>query len=158
MIIIRVDSWREKWSIPSCRALIWRSTCCLHTHALRCSLNSAAFQAESAQPGDHPLWDQSTEREGIWGARLSGLWGVIPQINMEIICKAYVPIMLYHFFSKTSWNLSDAMVYRVNKCTARARCDWKNMGSKKWANLSVQNRKWVVLPLVKLQQSNPSGQ
>lgn len=26
-----------------------------HSHALRCSLNTAAFQAASAQPGDHPL-------------------------------------------------------------------------------------------------------
>lgn len=26
-----------------------------HSHTLRCSLNSAAFQGESAQPGDHPL-------------------------------------------------------------------------------------------------------
>lgn len=40
------------------------------------------------------------EREGIRGARLSGLWGVIPQINMEIMCKACVPIMHSHFFSK----------------------------------------------------------
>lgn len=105
MIIIQADSWQEKWSIPSCRALIWHSTCCLWTHALHCSLNSVAFQAESAQPGDHPLWDQNTVREGIWGARLSGLWGVIPQINMEIMCKACVPIMLSHFFGKISGNL-----------------------------------------------------
>lgn len=105
MIIIQADSWQEKWSIPSCRALIWHSTCCLWTHALHCSLNSVAFQAESAQPGDHPLWDQNTVREGIWGARLSGLWGVIPQINMEIMCKRCVPIMLSHFFGKISWNL-----------------------------------------------------
>lgn len=64
-----------------------------HSHALRCSLNTAAFQAASAQPGDHPLWDQSTERgrgegerreRGIWGARLLSLWGVIPEINVEI--------------------------------------------------------------------------
>lgn len=109
MITIQADSWQEKRSIPSCRALIWRSTCCLWTHGLRCSLNSTAFQAESAQPGDHPLWDQSTAREGIWGARLSGLWGVIPQINMEIMCKACVPIMLSHFFSKISWNLCEAL-------------------------------------------------
>lgn len=109
MIIIQADSWREKWSIPSCRASIWRPTCCLFAHALHCSLNSAVFQAESALPGDHPLWDQSTERERIWGARLSGLWGVIPQINMEIMCKACVPIMLSHFFSETTWNLCEAM-------------------------------------------------
>lgn len=69
----------RKWSIPSCRALIWHPTCCLWTHALHCSLNSTAFQAKSAQPVDPPLWDESAARGGIWGGcRLSGWWGVIP--------------------------------------------------------------------------------
>lgn len=31
------------------------------------------------------------------------------------MCKAYVPIMLYHFFSKTTWNLSEATVCTLNK-------------------------------------------
>lgn len=48
------------------------------------------------------------ERKDL-GARLSDLWGVIPQINMEIMCKACVPIMLSHFFSKIIWNLCKAM-------------------------------------------------
>lgn len=60
----------RKWSIPSCRALIWHPTCCLWTHALRCSLNSTAFQAKSAQPVDPPLWDESAAREGIWGGQI----------------------------------------------------------------------------------------
>lgn len=109
MIIMQADSWQEKWSIPSCRASIWHSTCCFISHALHCSLNSAAFQAESAQTGDHPLWDQSAQRGGIWGARLSGLWGVIPLLNMEIMCKACVPINLSHFFSESVWNLCKAL-------------------------------------------------
>ena len=41
------------------------------------------------------------EGEGICGARFSGLWGVVPQINREIMCKACVPIMRSHFLSKT---------------------------------------------------------
>lgn len=94
-----------KWSIPSRRALICRPTCCRWTHALRCSLNSASFLDESAQPGDHPLWDQSAARKRIWGARLSALWSVIPQINMKIMCKACTPVMLPHFFRKVFWNL-----------------------------------------------------
>lgn len=109
MIIILVNSWQEKWSVPSCRAVICRPTCCLWTRALHCSLNRSVFQAEYAQPGDHPLWDQSAARERIWGARLSGLWGVIPQINMKIMCKTCVPIMLSHFSYRISRNLCKAM-------------------------------------------------
>lgn len=94
-----------KWSVPSRRALICRPTCCPWTHSRHCSLNSAGFQAESAQPGDRPLWDQSAARKRIWGARLSALWSVIPQINTKIMCKACVPIMLFHVFRKVTRNL-----------------------------------------------------
>lgn len=82
LLLSGLTAGNEKWSIPSCRASIWHSTCCLLTPGLRRSLNSSVFRAESAQAGDLPLWDWSThgerEREKIWGARLSGLWGVMP--------------------------------------------------------------------------------
>lgn len=104
-IIIQADSWQEKWSGPQLQSInLTLHLLSLHSRPpllikQRCLSGriSSAWWSPTARP-------EHRERERIWGARLSGLWGVIPQINMEIMCKACMPIMLSHFFSKSTWN------------------------------------------------------
>lgn len=84
-----------------------------HSHAVRCSLNSAAFQAASAQPGDHPLWDQSTEREGeerekgeregSGGCQIAESVRCYPWDKCGDLCKSCMSIMPSYLFSKTTW-------------------------------------------------------
>lgn len=53
---------------------------------------SSAWRSPAVRP-------ERSEKK-IWGARLSALWSVIPQINMKIMCKVCMPIMLFHFFQE----------------------------------------------------------
>jgi len=104
--MIQVDSWQRKVLHAADAELHLLRL--LSRRSLHRSLNSARLSGPIGSAWCSPTArPERGERERIWSARLSSPRGVIPQINMEIMCRASVCASTAFSVGKT-WNLREA--------------------------------------------------